>query len=602
MPAVARLMLEIAGDSTKAVAALKKTGDAASTAESSTKKTGASITGIAKAVATGYAVAKVVDFGRTSVKAAEESAVAHERLVSTFKGAGDATGAAAAGAEAYAQSLSKATGVDDEAIMGAQSLLATFHSVSGAAGRQAGIFNRATAAAADLAAAGFGDLNSNAVQLGKALEDPTKGITALARSGVTFTKAQKDQIAALQKSGDVLGAQKIVLAGVEGQVKGTAAATATESAKMAVAWGNFQETVGAALLPFIDTITSKLTGLFTFVSANSSWLVPLVGGIAAIVAGLVIFAKTVEIVKTAIAGFRIAWLLLNSSFLASPLGLIIAGVVALIAVIVIIATKTNWFQNIWKALTSFMSAAWRATVGAITSAWNAAYGLIAGVFRGIQSVAMSVWGWIRSNWPLLLGVLTGPFGLAIALVYTFRSQILGALSSLVGAIGGIFSSVVGAITGPFRTAFAIVKGIVDGALGAIRGAVSSVMSFVSFGIGLAKGVYNSFARGWNAVQATMPSVDTHIPGIGKIGGFTIGLPDLPMLARGAYLRVPTLAVVGEAGGEYVLPEARLAALVASAGGGRGGATVTIEKVELKESVDVEVFARRLAWSLQVQRV
>ena len=78
--------------------------------------------------------------------------------------------------------------------MNGQSILATFHSVSGATGRAAGVFDRATAAGADLAAAGFGSIESNAVQLGKALEDPKKGLTALAKSGVTFTQAQKDQI------------------------------------------------------------------------------------------------------------------------------------------------------------------------------------------------------------------------------------------------------------------------------------------------------------------------------------------------------------------------------------------------------------------------
>src|SRR5215831_13256904 len=323
----AKLTFQLIGEASSAIAAFKKTSDASQQAAKGAEKTGVSLGGIAKAAATGLAVGAVVSFGKSAVKAAEESEVAHNKLVAVFKNVGDASGAAAAAAEAYAGKLAASTGVDDEAIMGAQALLATFHSVSGAAGRQAGIFDRATAAAVDLAAAGYGDLNSNSIQLGKALEDPVKGMAALAKSGVTFTAAQKTAIQQMVKSGDTLGAQKIVLKNVEDQVKGTAAATATGSAKMAVAWGNFQESVGAAILPFVSGIQTQLAGLFAFVAANSGWLVPLVLAITTVVGALLIFVKTVQFVKTTIAAFRVAWLALNSSFIASPIGLIIIAIV-----------------------------------------------------------------------------------------------------------------------------------------------------------------------------------------------------------------------------------------------------------------------------------
>src|SRR5215471_2854206 len=168
----------------------------------------------AGAFAGGVLVGKVVQFGKASVTAATESAVASARLQAVFKATGDATGQAAKHAEDYALALAKKTGIDDEVIMGGQAMLATFKDVSSETARQAGIFDRATQAGADLAAAGFGTIESNAVQLGKALQDPTKGLTALARSGVTFTASQKAQIQAMQKSGDLLGAQKVVLAAV----------------------------------------------------------------------------------------------------------------------------------------------------------------------------------------------------------------------------------------------------------------------------------------------------------------------------------------------------------------------------------------------------
>jgi phage-related minor tail protein len=106
------------------------------------------------------------------------------------------------------------------------------------------VFDRATKAAIDLAAAGFGSVETNAIQLGKALEDPIKGLAALGKSGVTFTAEQKELIKTLVETGDVASAQEIILKAVEMQVGGTAEATANASDKMKVAWSQLQEQLG----------------------------------------------------------------------------------------------------------------------------------------------------------------------------------------------------------------------------------------------------------------------------------------------------------------------------------------------------------------------
>ena len=93
--------------------------------------------------------------------------------------------------------------------------------------------------------------------LGKALNDPIKGITALSRAGVTFTQGQKDQIKTLVESGNLLGAQKIIMGELEAQVGGTAEATATAGDKMAATWANFQENLGTAVLPILDGLLTQ---------------------------------------------------------------------------------------------------------------------------------------------------------------------------------------------------------------------------------------------------------------------------------------------------------------------------------------------------------
>jgi len=53
------------------------------------------------------------------------------------------------------------------------------------------------------------------------------------------------------------------------------------------------------------------------------------------------------------------------------------------------------------------------------------------------------------------------------------------------------------------------------------------------------------------LSGTLPSVDTHIPGIGKVGGWTLNTPDIPLLAAGGIITRGGAAVVGERGPEML---------------------------------------------------
>lgn len=152
----------------------------------------------------------------------------------------------------FSAKLAMSTGVSDETISSVQGLILTFKSVGKTADQTGGIFDRSVTAALDLAAAGFGDAEGNAKQLGKALENPTKGMAALSRAGVTFTEAEKKKIRALQESGDLLAAQEVVLGAVEGQVKGLAESTATPFDKMKQALDELGEGLGKDLIPMVD--------------------------------------------------------------------------------------------------------------------------------------------------------------------------------------------------------------------------------------------------------------------------------------------------------------------------------------------------------------
>lgn len=195
------------------------------------------------------------------IKMGEEARKSELRLANIAKQMGlfgDSTTQVTKRLSKYAEAISFATGVDDELVRSAESILLTFKEVGKSADKVGGSFDRATMAAVDLAAAGFGDVESNAKQLGKALQDPINGLTALRRAGVTFTQGEQEQIKYLVEHNNLLGAQEMVLAAIEKQVGGTATATASATDKMAARFESVAETLSGALLPAVDDISKSM--------------------------------------------------------------------------------------------------------------------------------------------------------------------------------------------------------------------------------------------------------------------------------------------------------------------------------------------------------
>lgn len=182
---------------------------------------------------------------RESVQLAGEQEAAEAKLEAVLRATGEAAGLSADDLKTYAGDLQSITTYGDEATIAAMAMLATFKGISG------DNFKEATRLAQDMSAVMDQDLNSSIVQIGKALNDPVKGMSALSRVGVTFTESQKDQIKALQESGDLLGAQKIILEELESQFGGAAEAArdtfggGVEGAGNAL--GDLKEEIGFAI-------------------------------------------------------------------------------------------------------------------------------------------------------------------------------------------------------------------------------------------------------------------------------------------------------------------------------------------------------------------
>jgi hypothetical protein len=252
---------------------------------------------------------------------------------------------------------------------------------------------------------------------------------------------------------------------------------------------------------------------------------------AAIGTALLPVLKEIMPVLQSVAGFvkeNAHWLVplaagiiaVNIALTASPLTLILAGIIALVVGIKLLIDNFDKVK------------------AAVEAAFNFVLDIISGV-----------WEWIKAHWPLLLSIIIGPFGLAVGYVVRHFEEILDFIKSIPGKIADFLSGVFDIVTAPFRTAVNFIKGI-----------------------------WNDFARGWNGITIHIPSVD--VPLIGKIGGGSVSLPDLPTLARGGIVTRPMAALIGEAGPEAVVPLKR--------GGGVGNTTfnVTVNVPATANAADV----------------
>lgn len=140
------------------------------------------------------------------------------QLAAALKSTAGASGQNLESLNAHAAALQQVTIYGDEAIGTAQGVLLTFTKIGGET------FPKATEAVLDMATALQMDLKSASIQVGKALNDPILGVTALGRAGVQFSEDQKEIIRSLVETGDVAGAQSIILKELETQFGGSARA------------------------------------------------------------------------------------------------------------------------------------------------------------------------------------------------------------------------------------------------------------------------------------------------------------------------------------------------------------------------------------------
>lgn len=156
-----------------------------------------------------------------------------------------------------AQAWQAQTGVNDAVILNAAAIAATFTQISEE------VIPDVIEQALNMSAIFGQDLKQSMIQLGTATNDPVKGLGRLRRIGISFSTQQREMINAMVASGDVLGAQKAIMAELEIEIGNVAKAMGETSLgslkKYKTAWTNVFEELGEATTNFLGDIAKKIT-------------------------------------------------------------------------------------------------------------------------------------------------------------------------------------------------------------------------------------------------------------------------------------------------------------------------------------------------------
>ena len=287
------------------------------------------------------------------------------------------------------------------------------------------------------------------------------------------------------------------------------------------------ESIGYALIPALTNLANfavqkvlpAITAVGQWMSDNKPIVIAIGAAIAAFGAAFIVASVAMKVYSagaTIVSAVTKTWTgiqwALNASVLGFPLVWIVAAIAAVIAAAILIVKN-------WDTIKAALAKTWDAIKGAFAAAWGA-----------IQAAAAAAFNWVKKNWPLLLGIVTGPIGLAVAVVATHWGTIKNGASAAVDWIKTKFSGLMDFFRGLPGKIGGIFSGLWNGLAGGLKSAINSVLH----------------------LPLKIPVVDTHIPGVGKVGGQTL----IPALAKGGIVTRPTLALIGEAGPEAVVPLSR----------------------------------------------
>lgn len=338
---------------------------------------------------------------------------------------------------------------------------------------------------------------------------PTINAAAVAQKAMAMTgKTSADQLTDQEKAA---ATYQLVMDGAgaaQGDFAKTSDGLANQQKVLGSKFDDVKTSIGNELLPILTTMGSWIldTGIPAFekfvegLKKVGDWIgdnmdvIEAIGIALGVVGGIILASLVPAFIAwaTAAGAAAIATLAAAAPFI------VIGAAIAALAYLII---------HNWDTIVAATKAAWGWVKDAIDVAWN-----------GIKAGASAVWDFLKSLWNGIEAVLTWPFKQAWNGIKWVWDKIKAGAGEVKDFVKGVFSGLASAITAPIKIA------------------------------------WNALASVWNnTVGKISIKIPDFVPGLGGKG---FNVPNLPKLAKGGIVTGPTLALLGEAGPEKVVPLSR----------------------------------------------
>jgi hypothetical protein len=307
-----------------------------------------------------YLAMKVRRFTAESIKLFDVQQKAEAQVKATLDSVGFTAGRTFSQITKQAADLQKKTTFGDETILKMQSQLLTFKAIRGK------IFDQATPLILDYATKMGKDLQTSVVLIGKALNDPVKGITGLRRVGINLLESQQEEIKKLVAAGDLEAAQLVLLSELQTRFGGSAEAAALAGLgpmqQLRNAWNDLREKIGGVVLRVLNHVIPAAKSVITWMSENGRTLKTVAKTLITVTAATVAFKvahwaviittglftgllKAKNVVLALVTGgltkAKIAMLAFNKATKANVIGIVVAGITAAATAFSLFGKRTN---------------------------------------------------------------------------------------------------------------------------------------------------------------------------------------------------------------------------------------------------------------------
>ena len=204
-----------------------------------------------------------------------------------------------------------------------------------------------------------------------------------------------------------------------------------------------------AFQSFYDHCRQAWAGVQQWAQQNQ-FLISILGGLVAALAGLSILNTVISwfgVLRAAVSGL---WAVMA----ANPIMLLIGAVAALVSGLVIFFSRTEQGRAIWASFTSFLTSAFNGARNTLVSMFNNVRNMFSNVFNSLRSISSSAANGVRSAWSSITGFFS-------SIGHNISSAIAGGLESL----GGVASRAANSLLAPFRSAVNGIRGLWNSTIG-----------------------------------------------------------------------------------------------------------------------------------------